>query len=175
MLLDTSALCPAVPGKRQVGTSVCILSGSVSLDRKEGLLRDNSTLPSLAELAMGKTQGIGEKYAGQVKSSFTHPRMSFPILAHQYSRSFSQHFWGMHSGSLLCSFLLLVSIPASFSNITFSLKIGYESYFCLLSRDLSSQTPTGCRNEFKTNPEEERKERVGLVPDSVFKQICWVK
>lgn len=58
---------------------------------------------------------------------------------------------------LLCSFLFLVSIPASLSDITFSLKIGSESYFCLLSRDLSSQTPTGCKNEFKTNPEEERK------------------
>ena len=38
MLLDTSALCPEVPGKRQVGNSACVLSGPVCLDRKMSLL-----------------------------------------------------------------------------------------------------------------------------------------
>lgn len=34
VLLDTPALCLEVPGKRQAAISVCILSGSISLDRK---------------------------------------------------------------------------------------------------------------------------------------------
>ena len=38
MLLDTSALCPEVPGKRQVGNSACVLSDPVCLDRKMSLL-----------------------------------------------------------------------------------------------------------------------------------------
>lgn len=142
--------------------------------QKKGFAAGQQHLPSLAELAMEQAQGVRQKPAGQVQSCPTHPSLSLPTLLCQYLHS-SKHFWGKHSGSLVCSFLLLVSIPASFSNITFSLKIGYESYFCLLSRDLSSQTPTGCRNEFKTNPEGKRKGRVGLVPDSVFKQVYWVK
>lgn len=128
---------------------------------KRGFAAGQQHLAPLAELAVGKTQGIWQKYAGQVKSCPTHPRMSLPTLVCQYPHSFSKHFLGKHSGSLVCSFLLLVSIPASFSNIIFSLKIGYESYFCPLSRDLSSQTPTGCRNELK--PILKKKEKEGLA------------
>lgn len=106
-----------------------------------------------------------QKYAVQVgkkKSSSTHPGMSLPslvsLLVFPLLSSLSISWWSLPY-SLACSFLFSVSIPASFSDITFSLKIGSESYFYPLSRDLSSQTPTGCRNKFKTNPGEERKKR----------------
>lgn len=168
MSLDTCALDLEEPGKRQAGIAVCVFSGSVSLTGKVGCSQDNGTYLPLAELAKGKTQGMWRKYAVKVwggKKQFHPPYYVFANVSFSVgipTPPLSECRLVKHSGStlfssLLCSFLFLVSISASFSDITFSLKIGFESYFCLLSRDLSSQTPTGCKKEFKTNPEEERK------------------
>lgn len=125
-------------------------------------------LPAPAELLWATRKECGRNVRSRFqKNSSTHPGLSSPTLVSLSApHPLSQHFrvqlsLEALSSSLECAFLFPVSIPASSSDITFSLKIGSESYFYPLSRDRPSQTPTGWSNEFKTNPEEERGKGLG--------------
>lgn len=168
VLLDTPALCLEVPGRRRRVRGVRFVGLRLS-GRKVAVQRDSSLhLPWLSccgQHARNVAEMCGPGFLKQNKTqntSSTHPGLSLPTLVSLSApHPLSQRFLVQLSSSLECAFLFPVSIPASSSDITFSLKIGSESYFYPLSRDRPSQTPTGCRNEFKTNPEEEREKGLG--------------
>lgn len=169
-----------VPGgarKEASGHFCACLSGCFS-SQKSGFAAGQQLSPSLAEpLPWAKHKECGKIVLSRFKNKQNqfHPPWSvfanFSPLVGTPTPSLSVSWLSavqVLSSGLVCPLLFLVSMPASFPDITLPLKIGSESYFYPLSRDRSSQTPTGCRNEFKTNPEEERGKRAWLSPRSLF-------